>query len=104
VPDSSEKKLKKDSPDLKSRLFLDKIDPEATKGVKEGAALLKRGADGIYTKIQNLNWFIESLIIKALAKEEKEIARIYLNSNDSEESQLLPPEGGSLERSRLKAA
>jgi HD superfamily phosphohydrolase len=79
------KKLKQSEPNLCSKLIIDKIDPQATKGLDLGAALLRRGVNGIYEKISGSNWLKESPIIRALANEEKEIARIYLNSDNLQE-------------------
>jgi hypothetical protein len=79
----------KDNSDLNLRLKLDVIDPKATKGLEMGAALLKRGADGIYQSFREVNWMDQSPIIKALAEEEKGIARIYLNSENNDEIKRL---------------
>lgn len=76
------KRLEMNDNNLVSRIILDKIDPEATKGLEKGAALLKRMENGVYEKIVSSNWLEESPIIKALAEEEREIARIYFKCDN----------------------
>jgi HD superfamily phosphohydrolase len=64
--------------DNKITFYEDNVDPKATKDLNEGAALLKRGSDGIYEKQQKMKWSDHSSIIEALELAEKNISRIYL--------------------------
>lgn len=74
--------------DILSRIKIDEISPQATKGLDSGVSLLKRGSDGIYQVINDSCWTNESPIIKTLSNEEKEIFRIYLDGDGLETNEI----------------
>ncbi|MFC1484592.1 HD domain-containing protein [Candidatus Neomarinimicrobiota bacterium] len=65
------------------------IQPKATKDLHKGAILLERDAKGIYAKPDHLDWLTESEIIEALAKQERNIVRIYLSDSDGNKAKKL---------------
>lgn len=69
----------------------DSIKAKATKGLKKGAKLLKRQHDGCYatTDRQAGDWLAASPMMRALAEEEKKIARIYFTGKDDDNKNKL---------------
>ena len=57
------------------RAFVSK--PKATKDLDEGATLLVRGEDGIYAPQTEHSWYKSSIVVRALAKAEGNIGRVY---------------------------
>jgi uncharacterized protein len=73
-------KLKKAHPGV--QIMKDSVEPKATKELDGGAALLFRGADGVYRSTSRHSWTEISHLISAMAKQEKEVVRIYYKGND----------------------
>lgn len=73
---------------------LEKFHAKATKDLDNGAALLRRTGDGIYTNVADggNNWVTFSPMIKALAEEEGAITRIYYVGEDPKQSAQLQVE------------
>lgn len=65
-------------------IFIDKIDPKATKGLEGGAYLLQRKGSDTYKAQDKADWLDRSPMIKALAKQEGEITRIYYTGVDGD--------------------
>lgn len=63
-------------------VYVDKVDPKATKDLHAGARLLRKRADGSYELAKGKKWSDLSPLIEALEKEEKDISRVYVRSSD----------------------
>lgn len=88
-----ESTLAREKPEAKIRL--DTLDPEATKDLEKGAAMLRRGEDGIYSAHPAEAWSTGSKIIETLKEEERAIARIYLLECNSQRATELRDFGRS---------
>ena len=71
--------LASDFPD--APLHPDEVSAKATKGLKDGAWVLRRNADGLYAVSKRSGWTEESHIIAALAHEDS-VSRVYLKQPD----------------------
>lgn len=64
-------------------------DPDATKGLDEGAPLLRRDEGGIYAAQDQKSWREASPIIEALAEGDTIVARIYLTESNRERAKQI---------------
>lgn len=64
-------------------LIKDRVEPKATKDLEDGAALLFRGADGVYRASLKVGWTTISKLIAALADQEKRVVRIFYKGTDA---------------------
>jgi hypothetical protein len=66
------------------------VKPDAAKHLESGAALLRRDADNIYVAAdQQSSWIKTSTVIRALAKNEATLGRVYQKSADENSSHRL---------------
>lgn len=70
-------RLKEAHPDLATDILPDEGKPGATKDLDEGAKLLDRREDGLYSTVGDRAWVEYSILIGALADYEGNIGRIY---------------------------
>lgn len=64
----------------------DTVDPKATKDLAEGARLLIRNGEGIYSHTPK-TWMEESVIIAALAEAGGKLVRVYVTTHDHKQAQ-----------------
>lgn len=62
-------------------LVIDRVEPQATKDLDNGAALLFRGEDGVYRSSELHSWLKASPLINTLAEQEKQVVRVYYKGN-----------------------
>jgi hypothetical protein len=69
-------------------VYLDKIEPQATKDLDGGARLLERGANGVYSVLNTRSW-LDAPLIQAMKQSEDQFVRIYLKDADSGKARLM---------------
>ncbi len=91
VPQRLENKLlaelRRAHPD--AELMKHRMEPKATKELDEGAALLFRESDGVYRSSSRHSWTKISPLIAAMARQEKQVVRIYYKGSDAAEAKAI---------------